>query len=738
MKLFDLAPQYNLTQRFGYLAQSVARRAENLNLPKATHVTSDCIIHVDRRTGQTRAYLLPMFSNRMYTDRVATAALLHGEDVYSVTTKKATAVTPWFDRITPVGLAALGETLSFNAAAGTGANGNPAANFDAAQPSWGASRFTSRLRAFGMAGSWGLPYLRLIASNKLVFYRNGAQCSLPLLVISEPIGDDFYILFGGWYTNDPVDNNVPRNTRFAGLSIRMSELEKCVVDANGSMWVLLDAASVKYFGDFSGQFASGFMGGANILSGGFGYSSSTTVSIVDLDGLGTGATAKATVSGGKITGVTITNYGDGNYSRAVALVNDSTGTGAVILLLGSDDTTGPMFSGVSVATTLPENGTFPKDAFFSGFETQPYIWGNSSGEYPPGTELWMVYQPDGVVDPVFNKFGVSFFGRSPYASPLFIRKGQMLADLRSSWDYEFKATKVSTAGDVLVEDIPFPSVGDSTDSTSNDGFNTDYFSSGWTSDYVFFDGEKFKKIGSISRGASSFVHGTPNIETDTDLVIRSCLPHVEGVDTTLDTSFYWYFPGFDFLISPPDGRTTVSNMVVEGSAFDTATYTYTATGLAVKTDGASAPLTGYIMPTMTSAFPSSSAMLGWGTYDFGASSGHHETGFSLVGFTGLLNHAVTKSVSAPTNGVAWYRGDGSIGIFVYSLNSGVDENVWEADRSKYRDIYYGNIKVTDATYEAPEVVLTRIMASITVQKNNFVSPALVPFLGTLGIPQVIL
>ena len=68
--------------------------------------------------------------------------------------------------------------------------------------------------------------------------------------------------------------------------------------------------------------------GFTINSGGSGYSSSPTVTIVGGDGQN--ATATATVVGGVITGLTITNQGSGYLSAPIVSISDSTGVGADI------------------------------------------------------------------------------------------------------------------------------------------------------------------------------------------------------------------------------------------------------------------------------------------------------------------------------------------------------------------------------------------------------------------------
>lgn len=76
------------------------------------------------------------------------------------------------------------------------------------------------------------------------------------------------------------------------------------------------------------------------------------------------------------------------------------------------------------------------------------------------------------------------------------------------------------------------------------------------------------------------------------------------------------------------------------------------------------------------------------------------------------------------NALTWYRPGEEPGLFLYAPGTGR----WASDCDKYCSIYYGTLKSTDAGYEDPEVVLGRVMAGVTIYRNNFVSPELVPFI----------
>ena len=66
--------------------------------------------------------------------------------------------------------------------------------------------------------------------------------------------------------------------------------------------------------------------GIDLISGGGNYSSNTTISITG--GNGTGATANAYLSNGKITAVVITNRGSGYNTKPNVTITDTSGSGA--------------------------------------------------------------------------------------------------------------------------------------------------------------------------------------------------------------------------------------------------------------------------------------------------------------------------------------------------------------------------------------------------------------------------
>ena len=87
-------------------------------------------------------------------------------------------------------------------------------------------------------------------------------------------------------------------------------------------------------GGGSGASATAVMDGriksATVLSGGSGYSSAPTVTFIG--GAGSGASATATVSGGVVTGITITNAGTGYTSQPRVLLSGPAGSGGAVVV----------------------------------------------------------------------------------------------------------------------------------------------------------------------------------------------------------------------------------------------------------------------------------------------------------------------------------------------------------------------------------------------------------------------
>lgn len=104
--------------------------------------------------------------------------------------------------------------------------------------------------------------------------------------------------------------------------------------------------------------AEASVSGALVVVGGSGY---TAPVITIQDETGSGATAVATLSGGKIVAVSITSAGTG-YKQPVAVVTDSTGSGAVIALQITRDVDmqadSPVFGSVSVGDLVIVNGGY--------------------------------------------------------------------------------------------------------------------------------------------------------------------------------------------------------------------------------------------------------------------------------------------------------------------------------------------------------------------------------------------
>ena len=99
----------------------------------------------------------------------------------------------------------------------------------------------------------------------------------------------------------------------------------------------------------------GGISAVNVTNGGTGYTTAPTVAITG--GGGTGATATATVAGGKITGITITNPGTG-YTTAPTVGLTGAGTGGAAMAVVA----------ASCEFNVPTNRTWNTfDGYVSGF-----------------------------------------------------------------------------------------------------------------------------------------------------------------------------------------------------------------------------------------------------------------------------------------------------------------------------------------------------------------------------------
>jgi FtsP/CotA-like multicopper oxidase with cupredoxin domain len=149
--------------------------------------------------------------------------------------------------------------------------------------------------------------------------------------------------------------------------------------------VLNPNATPDYFGTIpnyaNSELPTGPIGSYIVADGGSGYSATPTVKISDISwGGGTGATATATVTGGVITGLTITNPG-ANYIAPTVTITDPTGSGAeVIAVLDSGKVSGgvPKFVdslpglgaanandlGQYIPVAVPDTTTFPGSDYY--------------------------------------------------------------------------------------------------------------------------------------------------------------------------------------------------------------------------------------------------------------------------------------------------------------------------------------------------------------------------------------
>jgi hypothetical protein len=106
--------------------------------------------------------------------------------------------------------------------------------------------------------------------------------------------------------------------------------------------MLKAGVSPHYFGPFANYANSplptGGVGSITLDAGGSGYSA-PVVTIADVYGTGSGATATTTVSDGVITKITLVNNGSG-YSAPIVVIEDSTGSGAAATAVIGGDLSG--------------------------------------------------------------------------------------------------------------------------------------------------------------------------------------------------------------------------------------------------------------------------------------------------------------------------------------------------------------------------------------------------------------
>jgi FtsP/CotA-like multicopper oxidase with cupredoxin domain len=112
--------------------------------------------------------------------------------------------------------------------------------------------------------------------------------------------------------------------------------------AVGMKAMLKAGVSPHYFGPFANYANSplptGGVGSITLDAGGSGYSA-PVVTIADVYGTGSGATATTTVSDGVITKITLVNNGSG-YSAPIVVIEDSTGSGAAATAVIGGDLSG--------------------------------------------------------------------------------------------------------------------------------------------------------------------------------------------------------------------------------------------------------------------------------------------------------------------------------------------------------------------------------------------------------------
>jgi hypothetical protein len=136
----------------------------------------------------------------------------------------------------------------------------------------------------------------------------------------------------------------------------------------------------------------------SVASGGAGYSSTPTVTIND--STGSGATAQATVVGGAITAITVTNPGS-LYTAPTVTINDATGTGATATasVVGSHGVLyalnltngGEGYTTTPVITVAAPTGTGPVTALATATVLLGGCGGGAHTCYPPAVNYTPLY-----------------------------------------------------------------------------------------------------------------------------------------------------------------------------------------------------------------------------------------------------------------------------------------------------------------------------------------------------------
>ncbi len=139
----------------------------------------------------------------------------------------------------------------------------------------------------------------------------------------------------------------------------------------------------------------------NVLNGGTGYTSAPTISFYGPAG-GSGATATATISGGSVTGITITAQGSGYYGGAYTRITGGAGSGASAF---ANVDRSSAYEEYNQATRYPISeavdlgATYQLDScavwsmtgtptFTLDYSTDGVTWTNLFAGYPPSIKTW--------------------------------------------------------------------------------------------------------------------------------------------------------------------------------------------------------------------------------------------------------------------------------------------------------------------------------------------------------------
>lgn len=698
MKLFTLDKRYNLLERYGWFARATGRLAEILKLPVKHETQEDVIARADRRTGETRVFLIPAIANRLYKEVRVTEA-------YNFTLKNPSPEdalgVPWYDQVQAANLDPLAFSTTF-LATNRASNGEVVADSEAflGWPSGGhiidqfgvlsvLERFrevvndpTRRMEA----RFWGMVLVNRIS---IAYKDRTIGCSADELLVSQPDSTgNFSIRWGFWdlernpttLEQPPFNPNYPRTENFVGLIFTIDDL----IIAHHAMNTKLSDADVL-----------------------------PTANQLVLDSKRIEDYIAFMQANNRLPPAPLPDSAFNTYTPPAEV-----GKFVVVDFFVPS----VVFQGFSF--TREELGLFPSTAVTNGDGVStlnycPHQLANNTGSGP-----LMSHEIDGRVG---NLFGAPHFRR--------FRNG----GFDYTVTYEFKMHRLGRDGSLTKEDIDLPTGVGTTSSiyTVDDPINTpiDQQLNSWTGKVMFFDGEEFRVIGDLNRTPSSYVDPTifagDDVFIDGTLTMSGPLKRMQGAPANDRSHFSAYLKDFGFIYD----TASIEDYYVPESEFTLRTYSNVYdnglspgnTGDDFLYDHTDGPVWGdYSFTTQPTVATE---------YGFWEASGNKDGDPFGSHFAFASTLIPCASVYLSSYGAIWYRRGAPPGIFLYNVTG--DPSVFAADCHKYRHIYYGDIKEGDVGYENPEAILARLWGATTVFVNNFGTPRMLPWMQRLSFLVIV-